>query len=34
VKLVDANLLLCAVDEGGDADFGRFAGLQWTNPLT
>jgi len=32
VKLVDANVPLYAVDE--DSDFGRFGGLQWTNPLT
>jgi hypothetical protein len=35
----DAHLAALAIEHGaklcsGDADFGRFPGLQWTNPLT
>jgi uncharacterized protein len=35
----DAHLAALAIEHGaelcsGDSDFGRFAGLQWTNPLT
>lgn len=35
----DAHLAALAIEHGaelcsGDADYGRFAGLQWTNPLT
>jgi toxin-antitoxin system PIN domain toxin len=35
----DAHLAVLAIEHGaelcsGDSDFGRFAGLQWTNPLT
>lgn len=35
----DAHLAALAIEHGaelcsGDADFARFAGLQWTNPLT
>jgi uncharacterized protein len=35
----DAHLAALSIEHGaelcsGDADFGRFAGVQWTNPLT